>query len=385
LLRRINIIADKILLSAFSESTHNLTSHHVVAAVNDSDFSGKTQKNPTAAWWALLPILIALAFAVYKTETLWLDAFTQFKVGLSDFLEKQSPETGIRKENVNNTTENTVKKVENGRQLPEKDAVQQVVAEDQASPESPLIGNDVVDSVETAANESAIPAEPEVKQESPAVSESVALIEPLAVETQVASSDSMEIDEPEVSETLLVIDEQIVIASSDAGNLAPEQGQSATSVEVAGFESVEQQHNGVQPIADEVEILVPIDKVSAINAGQTGATVISDYNEWLDFKLKQSREWLIGADKEKVSIQVLMRKKSGAQELVYHLRHDWPLNLDETYLYEVNFDSQVIYRVFYREFDSVTQGRREIEGLPRSIRANSPYLHSVYRMQKVFL
>jgi type II secretory pathway predicted ATPase ExeA len=369
LLRRINIIADKILLSAFSESTHNLTSHHVVAAVNDSDFSGKTQKNSTVAWWALLPILIALAFAVYKTETLWLDTVTQFKAGLSGFLEKQSPETGIRKENVKNATENTVKKADNGRQLPEKDAVQQVVVEDQPNPESPLVGNDLVDLVdlvETAANESAIPAEPEVKQESPTVSESVALIEPLAVETQVASSDSMEIDEPEVSETLPVIDEQIVITSSDAGNLTPEQDQSATS-------------------ADEMEILVPIDKVSAINAGQTGATVISDYNEWLDFKLKQSREWLIGADKEKVSIQVLMRKKSGAQELVYHLRHDWPLNLDETYLYEVNFDSQVIYRVFYREFDSVTQGRREIEGLPRSIRANSPYLHSVYRMQKVFL
>jgi hypothetical protein len=369
LLRRINIIADKILLSAFSESTHNLTSHHVVAAVNDSDFSGKTQKNSTVAWWALLPILIALAFAVYKTETLWLDTVTQFKAGLSGFLEKQSPETGIRKENVKNATENTVKKADNGRQLPEKDAVQQVVVEDQPNPESPLVGNDLVDLVdlvETAANESAIPAEPEVKQESPTVSELVALIEPLAVETQVASSDSVEIDEPEVSETLPVIDEQIVITSSDAGNLTPEQDQSATS-------------------ADEMEILVPIDKVSAINAGQTGATVISDYNEWLDFKLKQSREWLIGADKEKVSIQVLMRKKSGAQELVYHLRHDWPLNLDETYLYEVNFDSQVIYRVFYREFDSVTQGRREIEGLPRSIRANSPYLHSVYRMQKVFL
>ena len=108
-------------------------------------------------------------------------------------------------------------------------------------------------------------------------------------------------------------------------------------------------------------------------------------NEWLDFKLKRSSEWLIGADKEKVSIQVLLLKKSGAQELVYLLRHDWPLNLDETYLYEVNSDSRVFYRVFYRELDNVAQGRREIQNLPESIRANSPYVHSVYRMQKVFL
>ena len=39
LLRRINIIADKILLSAFAEGTHSLTSKHVLAAVNDSNFN----------------------------------------------------------------------------------------------------------------------------------------------------------------------------------------------------------------------------------------------------------------------------------------------------------------------------------------------------------
>jgi type II secretory pathway predicted ATPase ExeA len=395
LLRRINIIADKILLSAFSESTHNLTPHHVVAAVNDSDFSGKTQKNSRTAWWMILPILIALAFAAYKTEILWLDTFTQLKAGLSGFLEKQSPETAIGKENLENATENTVKKADNGQQLPEKDAAQQVVVEDQPNlivedqpgPDSPLIKNDEVVSVEIATNESAIPAEPEVKQEPPVANESVALIEPLAVETQVASSDSMEINEPKVSETLLVADEQIAVTSSDAGNLALEQGQSATSGEASDFESVEQLHNGTQSIAEEVEFLVPIEEVSAIDAKQTEVTTISDYNdnEWLDFKLKRSREWLIGADKEKVSIQVLLLKKSGAQKLAYLLRHDWPLNLDETYLYEVNSDSRVFYRVFYRELDNVAQGRREIQNLPESIRANSPYVHSVYRMQKVFL
>ena len=35
ILNRINIIADKILLSAFAEGTHNLTAKHVMAAVED--------------------------------------------------------------------------------------------------------------------------------------------------------------------------------------------------------------------------------------------------------------------------------------------------------------------------------------------------------------
>ncbi|MFT6751708.1 MAG: MSHA biogenesis protein MshM [Candidatus Azotimanducaceae bacterium] len=39
LLRRINIIADKILLSAFADNTHDLTLKHVMAAARDSVFS----------------------------------------------------------------------------------------------------------------------------------------------------------------------------------------------------------------------------------------------------------------------------------------------------------------------------------------------------------
>jgi len=61
------------------------------------------------------------------------------------------------------------------------------------------------------------------------------------------------------------------------------------------------------------------------------------------------------------------------------------LNLDKTYLYEVELNSQSIYRVFYSEFDTLTQGRHEMQLLPESLKANSPYLHSVYQMQKALL
>ena len=80
-----------------------------------------------------------------------------------------------------------------------------------------------------------------------------------------------------------------------------------------------------------------------------------------------------------------MSKKSKVRELVNYLQNEWPLNIDKTYLYEVELESQNIYRVFYSEFDSVAQGRHELQRLPASVRANSPYLHSVYRMQKALL
>ena len=40
LTRRINIVADKALLAAFAENTHNVSLKHVQAAVADSEFSG---------------------------------------------------------------------------------------------------------------------------------------------------------------------------------------------------------------------------------------------------------------------------------------------------------------------------------------------------------
>ncbi len=51
LLRRINIVSDKVLLSAFAQQTHNINRKHVVAAVEDSEFSSI---NPTKIPYKLL-------------------------------------------------------------------------------------------------------------------------------------------------------------------------------------------------------------------------------------------------------------------------------------------------------------------------------------------
>ena len=121
------------------------------------------------------------------------------------------------------------------------------------------------------------------------------------------------------------------------------------------------------------------------DAAQVDTGAMSKYQGWLDAKLQQSRNWLINARRNNVSIQVLMRKKTSERELINYLQNEWPLNLDKTYLYEINLNSQLIYRVFYSEFDTLTQGRYEIQLLPESLKANSPKLHSVYQMQKALL
>ncbi len=75
LLRRINIIADKILLSAFAEGTHNLTSKHVLAAVNDSGFATEVAGNRKTVWWPALLVVLTLGVVLWSLQSLWMPQF----------------------------------------------------------------------------------------------------------------------------------------------------------------------------------------------------------------------------------------------------------------------------------------------------------------------
>jgi hypothetical protein len=114
-------------------------------------------------------------------------------------------------------------------------------------------------------------------------------------------------------------------------------------------------------------------------------SLTADYDRWLNAKLRESRDWLSQANRNSVSIQVFVRSKAAERELVYYLRNEWPLDLSKTYLYEVSTEDRSIYRVFYSEFDSLSLGKNQLKLFPESVKKNSPYLHSVYRMQKALL
>jgi septal ring-binding cell division protein DamX len=117
----------------------------------------------------------------------------------------------------------------------------------------------------------------------------------------------------------------------------------------------------------------------------SSSEVPKNYIAWLQNKVQQSKKWLKGADTHGVSIQVMMRSKLAMKELAIYLQNDWPLELDKTYIYEVKLKDRSIYRVFYGEYPTVSQGQKSIRQLPESVRVNSPYLHSVYRMQEELL
>ena len=64
LTRRINILADKSLLAAFAENTHQITTRQVRAAIRDSDFSAATSVGRRSPKWLRPSVIGAMLIAV---------------------------------------------------------------------------------------------------------------------------------------------------------------------------------------------------------------------------------------------------------------------------------------------------------------------------------
>ncbi len=99
LTRRVNIIADKALLAAFADGTHNISHKHVKAAVRDSEFASmeKARKRPpweyALAGVAIGGVLGVAAFAAY-------DAFYSLQPDGPDSAVSASSQTALRDQNL---------------------------------------------------------------------------------------------------------------------------------------------------------------------------------------------------------------------------------------------------------------------------------------------
>ena len=350
LLRRINIIADKILLSAFAEGTHNLSSKHVTAAVNDSAFNQKNTGESRKLWWLGLIALAMLAIALQQTRSYWIPLL--------------SADMGVNRQNVT-INDKPVTDIE-----PQVRETSKSVAE--TAPES----TGAQANLDTA---TLVPDAP--GQEIETVSQQM---ETESQQTEIASQKTTAVSNVKQQTEALMQQVEEVVQEVEAAV------QQASTAEVQqAIAATVQQTSAKAQLEEDMVLQKALDQAtsSAVLASETGAdlSLTTDYNQWLNAKLRQSLDWLSKADRDKVSIQVFVRSKSAARELVYYLRNDWPLDISKTYLYEVNTEERGIYRVFYNEFDTLSQGRSQLEQLPESVKVNSPYLHSVYRMQKALL
>jgi len=326
LLRRINIIADKVLLSAFTESTHNLTTAHVMAAVKDSGFT-RVKRNSNNGWpVASLVVVIVLALGFYQFQTQWLEIF----VGESVF----------------QTTE-----IKNSIGL-----VKPLPKQTEKKIETEVVEAEVVEEVD----------------------------KPVEFDHQVKNADSVE---------ALVADSSIKEMDVDIANgitanpEAIESAETTSMSEIASIPETASMPETATSITNNYAVDIGAVDTSAIGNSSidNSANLLLDDSHWLESKISLSRAWLAGAEKKHVSIQVVTYNEAVAEEMVRFLKRRWPLDLKRTYVFKVQTGSRNIYRVFYDEFDSVPEGAQEINKLPKSIRVNSPYLNSIYKMQDTLL
>jgi hypothetical protein len=360
LLRRINIIADKILLSAFAEGTHNLTSKHVTAAVNDSAFNQAAPRSKSRMfWWLGLLAVIALLFALYQSRSIWIAALVE------DLPSKQE-NAG---KNDNSITDIAPQAIET---YPDKTPVETVANSDMA----PALEQSVV--VEPVMQEQVAQPEVTVAQESETQAQQDAI-------PQESAKQAQKEEVPQESETLAQQEE----GPQEKETLAQQEEIPPENEVVSQEKDLVQAEKSSKQVDEDRILQNALDQAASSVAltaeAGTDSSLAADYDRWLDAKLRESRDWLSQANRNSVSIQVFVRSKSAVRELVYYLRNEWPLDLSETYLYEVSTEDRSIYRVFYSEFDSLSRGRNQLELLPESVKRNSPYLHSVYRMQKALL
>ena len=313
LLRRINILADKMMLSAFADGTHTLTQKHLLAAVKDSGFStiGRN-KSVSRKFWIILGsglLLLALLLWVYQYQY-----FINTNAG--------------------------------GPNQPNS------LSYWQDNKDKPVSSNPL-----TAISEQI----KDVKEE-PA---------PLKSKT-------------ETHEAVSLVD--IYEQNFEQQNLVADKENKERVVEILAQE--EKVHTNLQITAKKnQQNVAKLDKVNVNQPveGSSSSKQSDDALKWLDTKIESSKRWLEQADKQGVSIQVMMRNKSAAKELAVYLLTEWPLDLEKTFLYEVTINNASIYRVFYNEYSSITHGQNSMKQLPQSVRVNSPYLHSIYRMQQALL
>ena len=313
LLRRINILADKMMLSAFADGTHTLTQKHLMAAVKDSGFSTLGgNKGVSRKFWIILGsglMLLALFIWAYQYQS-----FININAEIPNQSKTASP-------------------------LPEK-------------VEEPAKINPL----------SVITEQPEDVIE-----------EPSPLKSKV-----------EVHETASLID--IYEQSFEQQNRLADKERVERVKEILALDEKVHTNSQIEPKKNQ-QNLAKLDKVNVNQPVESNSSSkqSDDSLKWLETKIESSKRWLEQADKQGVSIQVMMRNKSAAKELAVYLLTEWPLDLDKTFLYEVTINNASIYRVFYNEYSSITHGQNSMKQLPQSVRVNSPYLHSIYRMQQALL
>jgi MSHA biogenesis protein MshM len=293
LIRRVNILADKTLLAAYSANTHSVMVRHVRDAARDSAFPKFRHARPREApRWLLLGGAATFGLAVAMVGGWTYLTLT----GPSPRAALASVEIGV------------------------------------AAPSTPVPPGGA------ESPSSASPPPP------PEAATSAAVAAPLTPAAPAASSGNTEAVEDDRAAAGDV--DQVTLADAETDLREP-------------------------PARLRTQDLVDL------GAGGRPESLTAEGRQWLEDEVHRAREWMAQSGPDRITIQVMMREKAAAHDLVWFLNEAWPLDLEHTYIDEVASKRNPVYRVFYGDFEDWKTGRGELARLPSSILTSQPYLRRI--------
>lgn len=319
LTRRVNLIADKALLAAFSENTHTIKRKHVDAAVRDSEFSALPgARAGLRPFWGVA--LIALGAAA--------------GVGIYIALQENATTAGARiateaKGRIARLEEPTEPRVEAGTPVSKSPSPS-------AKPDTPAPS--------ARANDTAAPS-----GKKPAATPSRAV--DTAPPPRAASAPAVAKPEPKPESAPKPRPEPAVEAKATPKSQPPAAPTPPTDVASA-------------------------QQTPAASAKSEPGTKVLDPTDILDARIIATEQWLAREDRGTLSIQLL--GTNDPTLLRFHLNELGKLiEINKVFVYRTTANQKPFLTVLFGSFNSYRAAQEALDKLPESLKENRPFLRTV--------
>ena len=416
LTRRVNILADKSLLAAFAEDTHNVSDRHVKVAIEDTQLSVPKGRTAASPWWfRIAGFVLAAAFG-------WVAAAWYADQSHSDRTDPalaivQPPQQPAPPKSIEPKIQAQEASPAQPKELPNANQIEitlepkptKVVTTKPLSPASQV--NPV--SIETTAELS-----PKILQQHNQVAglkpsiESESATQSVALSSQAASQGALAITGDnskslnEVQQNNETVTEQTlqvktdVSAQSSSLNLNAKTSESINNNQAQQVQETasEQSTIGTQKITESTTQamlnktaeaqglkqnpiqLATVNIQSITNAAVSPAT--SDNKEvpenLLDKRLAKTELWLGQVNPRHYSIQVLATASRHRRNLQNFLQNRVRSgHIEDLYVYETRIDKNPWYGVLYGEFAEFSKAREALNALPKSMTRHQPFIRNI--------
>ncbi len=350
LTRRVNIIADKSLLAAYSQNTRTLTPEHIRAAIRDSDFPLPTDWGRRAGLGAVtLLAAAAIGLGLYKTvgitnttnakletNTPALAAKPQQKARPSAATAEPTAESRPGAELIVGSPEWHEKNLNKNNKI--SNNTNEEVESSQAAQKSPNSDQNTVKSANSQDNSAKLMAAPEK-------------IAPTPAKAEVVASANIGPDSDAVASPATAI--------SDVANSAQKP---LTSANVSKNE----------PISEQAE------KKSSVDTGSVNVKAVQPAASNLQKHIASSKVWLDGQPASQCLIQLLITDMNNHVNVDFFLKTtQQQLGAQSVFVFPSEIKGQAKYTVIYANFAAAKDCEGALQKLPAPLKQSKPYIRSV--------